>query len=179
MPCSGSLAFDQLDSNSITVSVSQSSNVQPDQVVFGVVVQSGLGSNLDDVVAALQGCAITQANFVSVHTNPAVYPYAPTNQLTLLWTFSLSVPFSKQKDSIASLTALEQSIAQGKSGPTLTFSVAGTKVSTPLLQSQTCSITDLFSSAKAQAQKIAAAPGLLWELYWLCPARVPKRSGRG
>jgi hypothetical protein len=51
-----SLAFGQLDSNSITVNVSRSSNVQPDQVVFGNNVPSGVNTSLD-------GCDRSRAGF--------------------------------------------------------------------------------------------------------------------
>ena len=63
-------AFGQLDSNSVTVSATRSMTQQPDQVLFGVTVQSGLNTSLDDVVAALQGSGITAANFSAVGTLP-------------------------------------------------------------------------------------------------------------
>src|SRR5579863_4641627 len=66
MMLSGSLAFGQLDSNSITVSASRSTSLQPDLAVFAVTVQSGLSTSLADVIAALQGSGITQANFAGV-----------------------------------------------------------------------------------------------------------------
>ncbi len=150
------LAFAQLDTNSITVSVSRSSTVQPDQVVFAVTVQSGLNASLDDVLAALQGSGITAANLAGVSSNNP----SPYTQSTILWTFTLTAPFSKQKDTVTSLTALEQTVAQGKSGLTLSFTVAGTQVSAQALQSQTCSLTGLISDAQAQAQSIAAAAGV-------------------
>ena len=151
------LAFGQLESNSITVSVSRSATVQPDQVVFAVTVQSGLSASLDDVLAALQGSGITASNFTGVSTNSFItVPPAPS----LSWTFTEMAPFAKQKDTVASLTALQQTVAQGKSGLTLSFTVAGTQVSAQALQSQTCSLTGLLSDAQAQAQSIAAAAGV-------------------
>jgi uncharacterized protein YggE len=152
-------AFGQLESNSITVSVSRSATVQPDQVVFAVTVQSGLSTSLDDVVAALQGSGITAANLAGVNSiNPLLYvqPAPPP----LSWTFTLTEPFSKQKDTVTSLTALQQTIAQAKSGLTLSFTIAGTQVSAQALQSQTCSLSGLISDATSQAQSIAAAAGV-------------------
>jgi len=151
------LAFAQSDTNSITVSVSRSATVQPDQVVFGVTVQSGLNTVLDDVLAAVQPAGITASNFIGVSSNNFV-TVPPTPALT--WTFSLTAPFSKQKDTVTSLTGLQQMIAQGKAGLTLSFGVAGTQVSAQALQSQVCSLADLVSDAKAQAQKIADAAGV-------------------
>jgi hypothetical protein len=46
-------AFAQLDSNSVTVSATRSLAQQPDQVLFGVTVQSGLNTSLDDVVCGV------------------------------------------------------------------------------------------------------------------------------
>src|SRR5260370_31326366 len=66
---SGSLAFAQLDSNSITVSASRSGTLQPDQALFVVSVQSDLNTSLNDVLAALQGSGITSANFSGVSGN--------------------------------------------------------------------------------------------------------------
>ena len=152
------LAFAQLDTNSITVSVSRSSMVPPDQVAFAVTVQSPLSTSMDDVLAALQGSGISAANFTSVGTNPS---YAvPATPAMLSWTFTLTVPFAKQKDTVTSLTALQQTIAQNKNGLTLSFTVAGTQVSAQALQSQTCPLTDLISDARTQAQSIAAAAGV-------------------
>ena len=156
----GTLAYGQLDSNSITVSVSRNSTVQPDQVVFAVSVQSGLSTGLSDVLTALQGTGITIANFGSVgtgyqNTNPYAVPPA-----MLTWSFIEAVPFAKMADTVASLTALQQTIAQGKNGLTLSFSVQGTQISAQLAQSQTCSLSGLISDAQAQAQNMASAAGV-------------------
>src|SRR5277367_958329 len=64
-----SLLFGQLDSNSVTVSANQNTNLQPDQVVFGIYVTSGINSSLDDVLAALKTSGITIANFSGVSSN--------------------------------------------------------------------------------------------------------------
>ncbi|HTR36078.1 MAG TPA: hypothetical protein VMH80_09265 [Bryobacteraceae bacterium] len=154
-----SLAFGQVESNSITVSVSRNTNLQPDQVVFAVTVQSGLGASLDDVLAAVQGAGITMANFSGVNTT-AYFVVGGFSTATLGWTFNLAVPFAKMKDTVASLTALQQSINQNTSGLALSFTVQGTQVSAQLAQSQTCSYSGLFADAQAQAQTLAAAAGV-------------------
>jgi hypothetical protein len=160
-------AFAQLDSNSVTVTAARSTTPQADQVLFGVTVQSGLNTSLDDVVAALQGSQITAANFSEVTTaaisfailSPTQPP--PTTVAPMLqWTFALPVPLAKIKDTITTLTALQKSIAQQNNGLTLSFNVQGTRVSTQLQQSQACPTTDLLADAQAQAQKLASAAGL-------------------
>jgi uncharacterized protein YggE len=154
----GSVAFGQLDSNSITVSASRNASLQPDQAVFAVTVETGIGTSLDDVVASLQGSGITGANLSSVAT-PNQYSLTPLVP-TLQWVFTLPAPLTKTKETLASLTALQQSIAKLNNGMTLSFYILGTQVSQQLAQSQTCSIPALVADATAHAQTLAAAGGL-------------------
>ncbi len=166
---SGLLLFGQLDSNSVTVTASRSTSLQPDQVVFAVFVGSGLNASLDDVLAAVKGLSITMANFSGVVTGGAfgtgipvvgIPGLTPAPLPPLQWVFALPVPFSKMKDTVSALTSLQQSLAQANNGLTLSFQVQGTTVSAALQQSQTCSIPDLIADARAQAQKLADAAGL-------------------
>jgi len=154
---SSSLAFAQLDSNTVTVTSSQTSNLQPDQVVFAVTVNSGLSASLDDIVAALQGSGITIGNFSSVSTS---FPANVQSSAMLQWSFVLAVPLAKMKDAITSLAGLQQAISGKRNGLSLSFNVQGVQVSTQLQQSQTCSISDLLSNARTQAQKLTDAAGL-------------------
>jgi hypothetical protein len=160
-------AFAQLDSNSVTVSATRSMTQQPDQVLFAVNVQSGLNTSLDDVVAALQGSGITAANFSGVSMGPNVLfavvgpqPGPPIMASPLQWVFALPVPLAKIKDTIAMLTALQQSIAKQNNGLMLSFNVQGTQVSAQSQQSHVCPTSDLLADATTQAQKLAAAAGL-------------------
>ena len=160
-------AFAQLDSNSVTVSAARSITQQPDQVLFGVTVQSGFNSSLDEVVAALQGSGITAANFSGVSMAPLVFagnpiPTQPPVTITqmLQWTFGLPAPLAKIKDTIATLTALQKSVAQLNSGLTLSFNVQGTQASAQSQQMHVCPTSDLLADARAQAQKLADAAGL-------------------
>jgi uncharacterized protein YggE len=164
-PCCCSLAFAQLDSNSITVSASNNATLQPDQAVFSVTVQSGFSTGFDDVLAALQGSGITSANFSGVSTNGVVdiLGSAPGGQLPppmLTWSFSLPVPLTNTKATVASLTTLQQNITKANNGLTLSFSIIGTQVSQQLAQSQTCSLPSLVAAATTQAQALAAAGGV-------------------
>src|SRR3984893_3664112 len=159
-------AFAQLDSNSVIVTATRSMTQQPDQVLFGVTVQSGLNTSLGDVVAALQGSGITAANFSGISAAPFTGNLIPTPQQPptvtqmLQWTFALQAPLAKIKDTIATLTALQKNIAQQNNGLTLSFNVQATQVSAQLQQSQVCPTSDLLADATAQAQKLAGAAGL-------------------
>jgi uncharacterized protein YggE len=159
-----SLAFGQTEQNSITVSASQNVSLQPDQAVFGVTVQSGINTGLDDVLAALQGSGITAADLTGVSTQgqfiSTLGSTPPNSAPTLYWAFSLPVPLTNTKGTVASLTTLQQNLAQQNNGLTLSFSIVGTQVSQQLAQSQTCSLAGLIASATAQAQSLASAANL-------------------
>jgi uncharacterized protein YggE len=161
---SASVLFGQVDSNTVTVTSSQSTNVQPDQVLFAVSVTTSLNSTLDDVLAALKGSGITIANFSGVSSAFAIPTgIGITNQQstpTLQWSFALGVPFAQMKATVTLLASLQQSIMQANNGFTLTFSVQGTLVSASLQQSQTCNVPGLISNATAQAQNLASAAGM-------------------
>jgi Protein of unknown function (DUF541) len=156
-----SLAFAQLDSNSVTVTASRNVNLQPDQTVFSVQVSSGLTTSLDDIIAALQGSSIGIGNFSGVSTAPQYFAGTGMQPQPMLdWTFTLPVSLSKMKDTTATLANLQQTIPQKNSGLALSFYVQGIQVSQQLQQSQTCAYTDLLADARAQAQKLATATGL-------------------
>jgi uncharacterized protein YggE len=147
-----SVLFGQLDSNSITVTASRSVYLQPDQVVFSISVSAPTNATLDDIVAALQGSGITAANLSGSSIGP------PLTQT--LWYFMLPTPLSNIKNTVTSLTMLQQTISQKNNGLSLNFGVQGTVVSAQLQQSQQCVIPDLVSDARTQAQKLVVAAGL-------------------
>jgi len=152
------LLFGQLSNNTVTVTASRGSNPQPDQLIFGVTVSSGIDKSLDDIVGAVAGSGITAANLAQVGDQSGSYQPGPLPpQPMLAWTFQLIVPFAKMKDTTASLTSLQKTIAQKNNGLSLSFAVQGTQVSA---QSQSCDLAGLINDARAQAQKIAGPAGL-------------------
>jgi hypothetical protein len=150
----GAIGGAQVTSSSVTVTASRTVNLQPDQVVFGVTVTTPLTSSLDDAVNALSGSAITLANFGGVYTTN-VYLDDGSNQTVLAWTFSLLAPLSDMKSAQALLSSVAASLAKKNNGISINFGVQGTQVSAQLQQSQTCSVADLISSARSQAQTLA------------------------
>jgi hypothetical protein len=136
----------------LTISANRTTYLQPDEVVFGVSVTSGVATTADQIVAALSGLGIASSNLTGVNTTSA-----PPN---LQWAFNLAIPLSNLTAILASLAKLQQTIAQNDSGLTLTFNVNGTEVSQQLQQSQSCSNSDLIADATTQAQKLAPAAGL-------------------
>ena len=147
-------AYAQTTPNSVTVTASRASTLQPDQIVFSIAVDTGMEATRDDVASALQPAGITLANFSSVNT------VQRQSGAVLEWGFGLAVPIANMKSTVTLLTGLQQSLAQKKGGFTMSFSVQGTQVSQQAQQSQPCSVSDLISDARAQAQKMASAAGV-------------------
>ena len=58
-----------MESNTLTISATRSTYLQPDQVVFSLSVSSPVSTGLDQVVAALSGLGITSANLSGVGSN--------------------------------------------------------------------------------------------------------------
>src|SRR5712692_9124399 len=159
-----SLISAQADSNSVTLTASRTTTFQADQALFGITVTSGLNTSLDDVLAALQGSGITIANFSGLYNSQFYYPVSPPDPTLpppmLQWSFGLVAPLSKIKDTIGSLSSLQQSVAKKNNGLSLTFQVQGTQASAAAQQSQACSLPDLIADARAKAQKMVDAAGL-------------------
>jgi hypothetical protein len=154
-----SVAFAQVDSNSITVTASRgNSSGPPDQALFGVVVSSGLDTSLDDVIALLQGTGISAANLQALDEYPISTGTSGQTTETLNWRFSFTAPLAKNKDTIAMLTNLQATIAKKNNGVTMSFSIQGTRTS--VQPPQTCSQSDLLTDARTQAQKLADGAGV-------------------
>src|SRR5260370_32877370 len=153
-----SLISAQTDSNSVTVTASRTTTIQADQALFSVTVTSDLNTSLDDVLAALQGSGITIANFSGLYTSQYGSPIsAPDPNLPppmLQWSFGIVSPLSKIKDTIGSLTTLQQNVGKRNNGLSLSFQVQGSQTSAAAQQSQACSLSDLIADARAKPQKM-------------------------
>ena len=96
----------QVTSSSVTVTATRTTNVQPDQAVFGVTVTAPLTSSREDALNALGGSGITLANLTGVNTT-TVYPTNVGPSQTLLqWSFSLPVSISDMKTTVALLSSV-------------------------------------------------------------------------
>jgi hypothetical protein len=77
---------------------------------------------------------------------------------SLGWTFQLTLPFFKTKDTTAALTSLQKTISLNNSGLMLSFALTGTRVSGQ--QAANCNLADLVVQSRAQAQQAASGAGL-------------------
>jgi uncharacterized protein YggE len=145
------LLLGQLESDTLNITASRQMSVQPDQALYYVTVVASPSKGLDDVLAAVQSLGITAANFNGLNT---------LNDGTLEWSFNLPVALAKIQTTVASLVALQQSMAGSNNGMTLTFYNGSLQVSPALAATETCPVTDLVSDARAQAQKLADAAGV-------------------
>jgi len=154
----------QTDSNSVTVTASRTITIQADQALFNIAVTSGLNTSLDDVLGALQGSGITIANFSGLYTSqygsPVSTPDPNLPPPMLQWSFGIVAPLSKIKDTIGSLTTLQQNVGKKNNGLSLSFQVQGSQTSAAAQQSQACSLSDLIADARGKAQKMVDAAGL-------------------
>lgn len=154
------LTWGQTTPNSITVTASKNANVQPDQVVFGISVNTGLSASRDEVVAALQEAGVTGTSFNNVGSVQQFDRMGARAEMTLNWGFTVTAPISNMKSVIDQLTSAQRKVAQGKTGFSVSFGVQGTQVSAQAQQSQACSMTELIADARAQALKLSAAAGM-------------------
>jgi uncharacterized protein YggE len=159
--CAAAFGQTASNANSVIVTASRSTNIQPDQVVFSVTVSTPATATLNDAVNALQGTGITAANFIALN---AVQVYDPTSgqqigPTVVSWSFSLVVPLTALQSTVGLLTAVQKNIGAQNNGVSISFSVTGTQVSPQAQQAQACSQSDLLSAARAQAQALAAAAG--------------------
>lgn len=145
--------FAQLPSQTVTITATRSIAVAPDQALLTLTVTSRPETNLDQIVGALSGLGITPLNLSGVDNYSATM---------LQWNFDLAVPLSNLTATIASVTNLQQTIGQHRSGLALTFNVSGLQASAQAQgsgQAQMCTNADLIADATAQAQKLVSAAG--------------------
>jgi uncharacterized protein YggE len=143
-------------STAISVTATLGQNIQPDQTIFNVSIQSPLTTTLDDLTSALKGTPLTPATFSSV---TSVQNYATNNKpptMALNWLFQLPVPLASVKDQVATLQALATTLAQAQTPLSLSYTASGPQASATA-QTQGCGVSDLVSAARTKAQQIAGA----------------------
>jgi hypothetical protein len=155
----------QVDANSVTVTASRNANLIPDEVRFNITVTSPLNISLDEVLASLQGSGITSASLSNIYSIGVLAPsqlpvFLPEPAPTIQWSFVSTAPLTKVKETTAMLTSLQQSVPKKNPQLKMSFSIYGTNVSLQAQQAQPCSIPDLITDARAQAQKLTNAAGV-------------------
>ncbi len=91
----------QVTQSSVTATVTQNLNVQPDQASLTVTVNSPITSTRDDVAAAVQPLGLTAASLTSVYTSQTYFNASAAVVQSLNWNFQLTVPISNLKSETA------------------------------------------------------------------------------
>jgi uncharacterized protein YggE len=152
------VALAQLDDDTITVFAIRPLNLQPDQVVISVSVQSPSTASLADVLDAIAASGISAADVTSAYTAPAYDPLTGERVQSTQWAFSPAVSFAQLKKVVASLESLQKNLQPG-TGMSLNYVLVGTQVSLELQAANQCAYPTLVSDAQAQGQKLAAEAG--------------------
>ena len=147
------VAYGQLESDTLLVRASRSIRPSPDLMLFQLQLLSNVNTGFEDVVAALPGLGITPANLVDLQSH--------AGESTASWILYLFVPFDKLKATAATLRRLQQTVSHNPNGMMLSFGVPESRVSSESKRSQTCSLPDLVADARQQADRVAAAAGLM------------------
>jgi hypothetical protein len=155
------MMFGQPEPN-ITITATRTNNIQPDQVLIGLSVQSPTTAGLDDILGALTGSGVSGANFTGVYTTTSysISGGVQTAHTALVWSFTLTAPLAKLSATLTQIRSAQQSISANNPGLTLTFYLEGTRVSPQLQQSQPCSQAALLSDAQSWARQVATAAGV-------------------
>ena len=147
------VVYGQLESDTLLIHASRSIRPSPDLVLFQLQLLSNLNTGFEDVVAALPGLGITPANLIDLQSH--------AGESTASWIMYLFVPFDKLKTTAATLRRLQQTVSQNPNGMMLSFGVLESRVSSESKRLQTCSLPDLVADARRQADRVAAAAGLM------------------
>jgi len=139
-------ALAQSDWNTVTVTATQQTAIQPDTAVFQIVFSSGANVTLSDLMNLLDKAGLGNATFSGL-------------SLPLNWDFTLSVPLAAAPDTLQALTAMVESLAGNASGTTAQFVYTET-ASAEALSSQSCSSAGLIGQATAMAGGLAHAAQL-------------------
>ena len=139
-------AWGQLDSNTITVTSSVAVTAPLDSMSFSVSVSTPLSATLDQAVAVLQPAGVTASNLSSVYQSERM----------LQWSFSMLTPFSRVRDTVLALTAIQTN----KQGFDVSFRGAGAPGANSASNFQGCPLPDLLAQATAQARSYANLAGV-------------------
>jgi uncharacterized protein YggE len=140
-------AFGQLEDDSLTVTATRTTSLQPDQATVSIYLSAPAGGSLDDAVVALQGSGVAASDLASVNS------YTGDNSLE--WVFNRTVSFFQLKTTLAALDSIQSALAQ-KVSYFVQGSVSPEAQQAPAL----CPLPAMVADARAQAQRVADAAGV-------------------
>ena len=151
------IAFGQPEDNTLTVTVSRTTALQPDQVVLSVYADFETTVSTEDVLTAVHSVGITLADLSGIGSTAVNDPQNPG---ATEWLFVLPTPFAKLSEKLAALADLQQAFLK-TSGRSLRYSVQGPQVSPQLQATSACTYGPLLQDASTEARTLAAAAGVM------------------
>ena len=148
------------DDNTLTVTASRPRSVQPDQVLISVTVTAPATAGPDDVLAAITGSGATLSDLTPGYAQNQVELEDPFITAGSSWPFLIPTSFDGLKTVLTALAADQQTAQQKNTGFDISFSVAGTQISSALQAAQSCPYTSLFGDAQSQGTAVASAAGM-------------------
>jgi uncharacterized protein YggE len=133
-----STAMAQLESHSVTVSVSRVLYAAPDQASISFAVTTEVTSTLDDVIASLNARGL-----------PALTLNSVSSDTKLTWIFGFTVPLANVGQTLTLLSKLGYDA-----------SVNGITLSDVAMSKLTCNYFDLIADAQAQGRTLTDAAGM-------------------
>ena len=172
----GPIAFGQLDSNSLSLTVSRSAFVQPDQAVFGIGVAASPDVTLTEILTGMQKVGLRSENLLGIETMFPANRGGP-GPLQWSWQFSLPVPLANIGETLFTLLSLQRSADTANRGLQLSFALNGIQASPASVAAQQCPLSDMIAEARSQGQKMASAAGsTLGPLLAIGEAPTPVRA---
>jgi hypothetical protein len=152
------MVFGQQESNSLSLTVSRSAFVQPDEALVAISVMASPDVTLTQILTGLQKARLRGENLAGIEA------LAPANRggaspFQWLWQFMLPVPLANMKETLLTLVSLQQSPDTANRGLQLSFGVTGVQPSAASLVAQLCPVSEMIADARVQGQKMASAAG--------------------
>jgi len=140
--------------NTITINASQWNSATLDQALVAIGVVSNLTTGLNDITGALEAAGVSNPTFTGL-TTLMTYDQNGNAQLSLEWSFTMTVPLASLGAELGQLTTATQTLQNQNAGLQMGFEVAEAYASQP----PSCSPPTLLALAQTQAQQVAAAAG--------------------
>lgn len=144
--------------NAITVTVSRNVDLSPDAIFFALAIVTDPDITLDQVLEAAQGLGLTAQSLTSVN----LQQYGPSpGQTRLAYAFTLSVAYSKFKDTNDKLATVRRTMAAAT--PPMDLQVYAISISPSDAgrdQARQGLLGPLFGDARTRADQLAKAAGV-------------------
>jgi len=145
------------EANSIVVTAARTVVLTPTDVSFLINLNVDFSVTLDQVLSIVD-FGLTTNDIVSISSYAVPAPYAPSSAPRITYTFRLSVPMSRTKDTVDKLEKLRKTTDTGIDLTYSTTAIGPTQAAVDAVREKV--LSDLVADARKRAESIAAATGL-------------------